>query len=85
MRPRRKRNSRSWSKQPACPRRTSYRTVYRWWNEIEVIIVSGATTGKVEANDIVGIKHIKRTARGYRNPANYKSVILMTSAVRTAA
>jgi hypothetical protein len=25
------------------------------------------------------------TARGYRNPGNYKSVILMTSAVRTAA
>jgi transposase len=40
--------------------------------------------GKVEANN-TGIKHIKRTARGYCNPANYKSVILMTSAVRVAA
>ena len=61
-----------------------YRTVCRWWNEIEVLIVTGATTGKVEANN-TGIKHIKRTARGYRNPGNYKSVILMRSAVRTAA
>jgi transposase len=61
-----------------------YRTVCRWWNEIEVLIVTGATTGKVEANN-TGIKHIKRTARGYRNPGNYKSIILMRSAVRTAA
>jgi transposase len=61
-----------------------YRTVCRWWNEIEVLIVTGATTGKVEANN-TGIKQIKRTARGYRNAGNYKSVILMTSAVRTAA
>lgn len=61
-----------------------YRTICRWWNEIEVLIVTGATTGKVEANN-TGIKHIKRTARGYRNPANYKSIILMRSAVRTAA
>jgi hypothetical protein len=32
-----------------------------------------------------GVKHIKRTARGYRNTGNHKSIILMTSAVRTAA
>jgi transposase len=61
-----------------------YRTVSRWWKEIEVLIVTGATTGKVEANN-TGIKHIKRTARGYRNAGNYKSIILMRSAVRTAA
>jgi len=61
-----------------------YRTVCRWWKEIEVLIVTGATTAKVEANN-TGIKQIKRTARGYRNAGNYKSVILMTSAVRTAA
>ncbi len=61
-----------------------YRTVCRWWNEIEVLIVTGATTGKVEANN-TGIKHIKRTARGYRNAGNYKSIILMRSAARTAA
>nr|WP_307097753.1 transposase [Arthrobacter sp. V1I9] len=61
-----------------------YRTVCRWWKEIEVMIITGATTGKVEANN-TAIKNIKRTARGYRNPANYKSVILLRSAVRTAA
>ncbi|WPU08589.1 transposase [Pseudarthrobacter oxydans] len=61
-----------------------YRTVCRWWKEIEVLIITGATTGKVEANN-TAIKNIKRTARGYRNPANYKSIILLRSAVRTAA
>jgi transposase len=34
-----------------------YRTICRWWNEIEVLIVTGATTGKVEANN-TSIKHI---------------------------
>ena len=43
-----------------------YRTVCRWWKEIEVLIITGATTGKVEANN-TAIKNIKRTARGYRN------------------
>jgi transposase len=61
-----------------------YRTVCRWWKEIEVLVITGATTGKVEANN-TAIKNIKRTARGYRNPSNYKSVILMRSAARTAA
>ncbi|MEV7638270.1 ISL3 family transposase [Pseudarthrobacter enclensis] len=60
-----------------------YRTVCRWWKEIEVLVITGATTGKVEANN-TAIKNIKRTARGYRNAANYKSVILLRSAVRTA-
>lgn len=58
-----------------------YHTVCRWWKEIEVLITTGATTGKVEANN-TAIKNIKRTARGYRNSANYKSVILLRSAVR---
>ncbi|MGO4234690.1 ISL3 family transposase [Pseudarthrobacter sp. YAF2] len=61
-----------------------YRTVCRWCKEIEVLIITGATTAKVEANN-TAIKRIKRTARGYRNPDNYKSVILLRSAVRTAA
>jgi transposase len=61
-----------------------YRTVCRWWKEIEVLIITGASTGKVEANN-TAIKNIQRTARGYRNPDNYKSVILLRSAVRTAA
>ncbi|MFF1251243.1 ISL3 family transposase [Pseudarthrobacter sp. NPDC058329] len=61
-----------------------YRTVCRWWKEIEVLIITGATTGKVEANN-TAIKNIKRTARVYRNAANYKSVILLRSAIRMAA
>lgn len=61
-----------------------YRTVSRWWAEIKVLIVTGATTAKVEANN-TAIKHIKRTARGYRNPDNYKSRILLRSAARMAA
>ncbi len=61
-----------------------YRTVCRRWKEMDVLIITGATTGKVEANN-TAIKNIKRTARGYRNPANYKSVILLRSAVRRAA
>jgi transposase len=61
-----------------------YRSVCRWWNEIEVLIVTGATTGKVEANN-TAIKHIKRTGGGYRNPGNYKSRIFLRSAARMAA
>jgi len=32
-----------------------------------------------------GIKNIKRTGRGFRNPENYRMRILLTSAARTAA
>jgi transposase len=51
----------------AAPQETNklYRAVFRWWKEIEVLIVTGATTGKVAANN-TGIKHINRIARGYR-------------------
>lgn len=70
------------SKQPETTR--LWRTICRWWKEIEVFIVTGASTGRVEANN-TAIKHIKRTARGYRNPNNYRSVILLRSAARTTA
>ena len=49
-----------------------------------MLIITGATMGKVEANK-TAIENIERTARGYRNAANYKSVILLRSAVRMAA
>jgi transposase len=61
-----------------------WRTVCRWWKEIEVLIVTGATTAKVEANN-TAIKHIKRTGRGFTNARNYKTRILLGSAARTAA
>ena len=40
-----------------------YDTVVTWWDAIEVFIVTGATTAKVEAGN-TGIKNIKRTGRG---------------------
>jgi transposase len=61
-----------------------WRTVCRWWKEIEVLIVTGATTAKVEANN-TAIKHIKRTGPGFTNARNYKTRILLRSAARTAA
>lgn len=61
-----------------------YDTVVTWWDAIEVLIVTGATTAKVEAGN-TGIKNIKRTGRGFRNPENYRTRILLTSAARTVA
>lgn len=61
-----------------------YDTVVTWWDAIEVLIVTGATTARVEAAN-TGIKNIKRTGRGFRNPENYRMRILLTSAARTVA
>ena len=60
-----------------------YDTVVTWWDAyIVVLIVTGATTAKVEAGN-TGIKNIKRTGRGFRNAENYRTRILLTSAART--
>lgn len=61
-----------------------YDTIIAWWEAIEVLIVTGATTAKVEAAN-TGIKNIKRTGRGFRNAGNYRTRILLTSAARKAA
>lgn len=61
-----------------------YKTIVTWWDQIEVLIVTGATTARVEAAN-TGIKNIKRTGRGFKNADNYKGRILLTSAARTAA
>ena len=61
-----------------------YDTIIAWWEAIEVLIVTGATTAKVEAAN-TGIKNIKRTGRGFRNAGNYRTRILLTSAARMAA
>ena len=61
-----------------------YDTVLAWWPAIEVLIRTGATTAKVEAANTT-IKNIKRSGRGFRNPVNYRTRILLTSAARTAA
>jgi transposase len=59
-------------------------TIDTWWEPIEVLIVTGVTNARTEAAN-TGIKQIKRTGRGYRNPANYRARILLASAARTAA
>jgi transposase len=59
-------------------------TIDAWWDAIEVLIVTGVTNARTEAAN-TGIKQIKRTGRGYRNPAHYRARILLASAARTAA
>nr|WP_306906853.1 hypothetical protein [Arthrobacter pascens] len=49
---------------------------------MEVLIVTGATTAKVEANS-TAIKHIKRTGPGFTKACNCKTRILLRSAART--
>ena len=61
-----------------------YDTIAAWWDQIEVLIVTGATNAKVEAAN-TGIKNIKRTGRGFRNSDNYRTRILLTSAARAVA
>lgn len=53
-----------------------YRTICRWWQKIVVLIVTGATTGKVEANN-TSIEDIKRTGRGFTNSTNYTTRIML--------
>ena len=60
------------------------KTITAWWPAIEVLIVTGVTNARTEAANTT-IKQIKRTGRGYRNPANYRARILLASAARTAA
>lgn len=59
-------------------------TIDAWWDEIEVLVVTGVTNARTEAAN-TSIKQIKRTGRGYRNAANYRARILLASAARTAA
>ena len=59
-------------------------TIQAWWSAIEVLIRTRVTNARTEAAN-TGIKQIKRTGRGYRNPAHYQARILLTSAARRAA
>lgn len=61
-----------------------YDTIVTWWQAIVVLIVTGATTAKVESAH-TGIKNIKRTGRGFTNSTNYRARILLASAARTVA
>ncbi|MHA7178454.1 ISL3 family transposase [Arthrobacter sp. Sr24] len=60
-----------------------WRPICRWWKEIGVLILTGATTGKVETNN-TSIKHIKRTGRGFVNSSNYATRIMLRRTARTA-
>lgn len=59
-----------------------WETVNAWWDEIETFIVTRVTNARTEAAN-TSIKQIKRTGRGYRNPAHYQGRILLRSARRT--
>ena len=61
-----------------------WNTLCQWWTEIEVLIVTGVTNARTEAAN-TSIKNIKRTGRGFRNPANYKARILLRSASKCLA
>ena len=47
-------------------------TVNTWWGAIEVRVVSGVTNARTAAAN-TSSKHLKRTGRGYRNPAHYRA------------
>lgn len=59
-------------------------TICAWWDEIEVLIVTGATNARTEAAN-TSIKQLKRTGRGFRNEHNYRARILLASAAHRAA
>lgn len=59
-------------------------TITAWWEEIEVLAVTGVTNARTEAAN-TSIKQIERTGRGYRNPANYRTRVPLASAAQTTA
>jgi transposase len=60
------------------------KTIDAWWPEIATFIDTRATNAKTEAANVT-VKHIKRTGRGYRSPANYRCRIMLYNAARSAA
>ena len=61
-----------------------WHTIDAWWPAVEVLIATGVTNARTEAAN-TGVKQIKRTGRGYRNPGHYQARILLRSAARRAA
>ena len=72
----------TWAQMPEATRLK--KTIDAWWSEIETFIETRATNAKTEAGNVT-IKNIKRTGRGYRSPANYRSRIMLYNAARSAA
>lgn len=60
------------------------KTINSWWPEIETFIDTRVTNAHTEAANVT-IKNIKRTGRGYRSHANYRSRIMLYNAAQTAA
>ena len=58
-----------------------YDTVVTWWDAIEALVITGATTARVEAAN-TSIKNIKRTGRGFRNAENYRTPVSFSPAPR---
>lgn len=54
-----------------------WETINDWWDEIETFIETRVTNARTEAAN-TGIKHIKRTGRGYRNHHHYQRRIPAT-------
>ena len=61
---------------------TLWNTINAWWDEIETFITTGVTNARTEAAN-TGVKHIKRTGRGYRNHDHYQARILLRNHRRT--
>jgi len=60
------------------------KTIDGWWPEIETFVDTRVTNAHTEAANVT-IKNIKRTGRGYRSHANYRSRIMLYNAARSAA
>lgn len=60
-----------------------WNTVFAWWPETDVLIVTGVTHARTEAANTS--KHNKHTGRGFRNQHHYRARILLASAARSAA
>jgi transposase len=56
-------------------------TIDTWWLAIEVLIQHRVTNARTEAAN-TGIKQIKRTGWGYRNPAHYQARIRLFTVER---
>lgn len=83
-RPPRKKTSRPWLRPPGGWRRTSSTGPSAGGGK-RLKSSSSPAPPPARSGPTTPASNASRTARGYRNPGNYKSVILMRSAVRTAA
>ena len=60
------------------------KTLTAWKTEIRAFCLTRVTNARTEAANL-NAKNIKRAARGYRNHANYRARILLTTTAKNAA